>query len=175
MPQYWDDVLYPSFRATIRGEYYGIVTIDDIDEECYNIAKRAIAAFKFPRISTQYVTYYAIRSEDPDENNTLEEVDEDTEGAIPHAYFVNNLSYAELEVILAWMKFYWCEEQISNADNFEDIYTDSNIKTYSRANAVAQNLKMMQYYRQTAQELETRYSRVNGLGKPSMGDINKDE
>ena len=51
-------MLYPSFRATIRGEYYGIV-------------------------------------------NTLEEVDEDTEGAIPHAYFVNNLSYAELEVILA--------------------------------------------------------------------------
>ena len=113
-------MLYPSFRATIRGEYYGIVTIDDIDEECYNIAKRAIAAFKFPKISTQYVTYYAIRSKDPDENNTLEEVDEDTEGAIPHAYFVNNLSYAELEVILAWMKFYWCEEQISNADNFED-------------------------------------------------------
>lgn len=73
------------------------------------------------------------------------------------------------------MKFYWCEEQISNADNFEDIYTDSNIKTYSRANAVAQNLKMMQYYRQTAQELETRYSRVNSLGKSSMGDINKDE
>ena len=33
--QYWDDVLYPPFRATIRGEYYGIVTEDYIDEEWF--------------------------------------------------------------------------------------------------------------------------------------------
>lgn len=171
--QYWDDVLYPSFRATIRGEYYGIITIDDMDEECYNIARRAVAAFKFPRISTEYKTFYAIR--DPEFDNTLQEVSEDTDGAIQHAYFINDLTYAEIEIILAWMKFYWCEQQISNADNFEDIYTDASIKSYSRANAVAQNLKLMKYYREAAQELETRYSRVNGVKMPSLGDINSDE
>ena len=73
------------------------------------------------------------------------------------------------------MKYYWCEQLISNADNFEDIYTDANIKTYSRANAVAQNFTLMQYYRTTAQELETRYSRVNAAKRPSMGDINTNE
>ena len=45
------------------------------------------------------------------------------------------------------MKVYWCENQISNADNFEDMYTDANSKTFSRANAVAQNSKRMAEYR----------------------------
>ena len=49
--QLFDDVLYPSFRATIRGSYYGIITEDFIDEECYHLAERAISAFKFPKIS----------------------------------------------------------------------------------------------------------------------------
>ena len=73
------------------------------------------------------------------------------------------------------MKVYWCENLISNADNFEDIYTDANIKTYSRANAVDKNLKLMAEYRSYAQELETRYSRVTSTRKPSIGSINSDE
>ena len=70
------------------------------------------------------------------------------------------------------MKVYWCEYQISNADNFEEIYTDSNIKTFSRANAVSQNLKMVQQFRDYARDLEMRYSRVNSNRKPSLGDVN---
>jgi len=167
--QYWDNVLYPSFIATIRGEYYGVVTQDDIDEECFHLAERAIAAFKFPKISTEYKTFYAVRNAD----NALEEVDpEDIPEAIPHGFFVNNLSYAEIEILIAWMKVYWCENQISNADNFDEIYTDANIKTYSRANAVDKNMKLMAEYREYARELENRYSRVNDEKKPSMGDIN---
>lgn len=169
--QYWDDVLYPPFRATIRGEYYGIITQEDIDEECFNLAMRAISAFKFPKISTEYKTFYAMRNAD----NELEEVDlKDHPDAIKHGYFINDLSYAEIEVLIAWMKVYWCENQISNADNFDDMYTDANIKTYSRANAVDKNMKLMAEYRTYAQELETRYSRVNETRKPSMGDINED-
>ena len=94
--QYWDDVLFPSFRATIRGEIYGVITQDELDEECFNLARRAIAAFKFPKISTDYETFYAIREED-----TLLEVDENTEGAVPHGYFINDLSYAEIEILIA--------------------------------------------------------------------------
>ena len=72
------------------------------------------------------------------------------------------------------MKVYWCENQISNADNFDEIYTDANIKTYSRANAVDKNMKLMAEYREYARELENRYSRVNTVKKPAMGDINED-
>lgn len=170
--QYWDDVLYPPFRATIRGEYYGVITQEDIDEECFNLAMRAIAAFKFPKISTEYKTFYAVRNY----NNEIEEVDiNECPDAIMHGYFVNDLTYAELEVLIAWMKVYWCEHQISNADNFDEIYTDANIKTYSRANAVDKNMKLMAEYRKYAQELETRYSRMNDSRQPSMGDINTED
>ena len=167
--QLFDDVLYPSFRATIRGSYYGVITEDFIDEECYHLAKRAISAFKFPRISTEYKTFYAVRQED----GTLKEVDQEEEGAIPHGKFINTLSDAEIEVIIAWMKVYWCENQISNADNFDDMYTDANIKTFSRANAVAQNTKLMAEYRNYARDLENRYSRINTERRPSLGDINE--
>ena len=168
--QYWDDILYPSFVATIRGEYYGVVTQDLLDEECYHLACRAIAAFKFPHISTEYETFYAIRTND----NTLEEVDDNEEGAIPHGAFLNNLTYAEIEILVAWMKVYWCENQVSNADNFEDIYTDANIKTFSRANAVDKATNLLKTYRLYAQDLENRYSRVSSTRTSSMGDINND-
>lgn len=168
--QVWDDVLYPMFRATIRGEYYGVITREDIDEECFNLAVRAVNTFKFPKIPTDYITFYAMRTS----NNELEEVDlEDYPDAIPHAYFKNDLTSAELDILIAWMKVYWCENQISNADNFEDIYTDTNIKTYSRANAVDKNMKLMAEFRKYAQELETRYSRVRNY-TPTIGGINND-
>ena len=170
--QYWDDVLYPPFRATIRGQYYGFISQDDMDEECFNLARRAVAAFKFPKISTQYETFYAIRNKD----NQIEEVDlEDYPDAIPHAYFVNDLNYDELEILIAWMKVYWAEMQISNADNFEELYTDVNVKSYSRANATEKNMKLMAEYRAYARELENRYSRVNTSRTPSLGDVNEDE
>lgn len=165
--QNWDDVLYPSFRATIRGEYYGIVSEALVDEECYNLARRAIAAFKFPKISTEYETFYVTYNE----GEQIAASQDDPE-AIPHGRFINELTYAEIEIIIAWMKVYWCENLISNADNFEDIYTDANIKTYSRANAVDKNMKLMAEYRKYARELENRYSRVNPNGKPAIGDIN---
>ena len=59
--QKWDEVLYPYFRSTIRGSYYGIVSEDLIDEECFYLALRAISAFKFPKTSTAYKIYYAIK------------------------------------------------------------------------------------------------------------------
>lgn len=186
--QVWDDVLYPVFRATIRGEYYGHITRDHMDEECYYLAQRAIQAFKFPKISTDYTTFYAIRVDE----NTLQEVDDPGNGTedllideennenstkeiIPHAYFHNQLTYAEIEILVAWMKVYWFENQISNADNFEDLYTDVNIKTYSRANAVDKNLKLIDTYRKYARNLENAYSRTTSTKKSAMGGINSDE
>ena len=196
--QYWDDILYPNFISTIRGQYYGVISRDSLDEECYNYAVRAVAAFKFPRIDTSFTTFYAIREKDANgvENNILNEVDPAFyPDAVPHAYFNNDLTAAEIEVIIAWMKVYWCETQLSNADNFEDLYTDANIKTFSRANAVDKNTNLMKMYRENARDLENRYSRIyvdtvtetsvdgNGLTTvkttksrtPSIGRINEEE
>lgn len=74
-----------------------------MDEECFNLARRGIAAFKFPRISTEYETFYAMR----DKDNNIEEVDpKEYPDAIQHGYFINDLTYAEIEIIIAWMKVY---------------------------------------------------------------------
>jgi hypothetical protein len=108
-----------------------------------------------------------------EENNLIATTQTDGE-AIPHGSFINNLTCAEIAIIIAWMKVYWCEEQISNADSFEDTYTDANIKTYSRANALDKATSLMKTYREYAKELESNYSRVDDY-KSTLGDINADE
>lgn len=85
--------------ATIRGTYYGIITQDELDEELYHIAEKAINTFKFPRISLDYKTFYAVRNEDND--NILDEVESTNEDAVPHAYFLNQVTFAEINVLLA--------------------------------------------------------------------------
>lgn len=169
--QLWDDCLYPSFLSTIRGTLYSTITQDELDEQAFYAARRAVSAFKFPRINTKYTVFYATREAD----GTLVEVEEEESGAIPHAYFNNELSYDEIEVIIAWMKVYWCEELISNADNFTEIYTDAQIKTYSRANMVDKALKMLETFRNNARSIESSYSRVSAERTPTIGDINNYE
>ena len=99
--KYWDEVLYPSFRSFIRGQIYGVMSQDDLDQECYDLAVRAIAAFKFPRISTDYKTFYAIRDPESGVLNEVAEGNEHFADAIPHAYFVEEVSPAEIEVLIA--------------------------------------------------------------------------
>lgn len=168
----WDDVLYPSFIPTIRGEYYGVITQDDIDEECFHLAERAVATFKFPKISTDYITFYAIRD---DQGNLVRTTLQEHPEAIPHGEFKADITQAEIEILIAWMKVYWCENQISNADNFEDLYTDQNIRIHSRANALDKNTKLMDTFRSYARQLETNYSRTSNTRTPTIGDINSDE
>lgn len=73
------------------------------------------------------------------------------------------------------MKVYWIERFLSNSDDFENTYTDSTIKTFSRANLVQQNLSRYNQFLAQAHEIETRYSRVNAIGAASIGDINTDQ
>ena len=87
---YWDDVLYKPMAATIRGSYYGVITQDELDEELFNIAKRAINTFKFPRVKLDYKVFYAVR--DDDDEDMLNEVEADNEDAVPHGYFVNKIT-----------------------------------------------------------------------------------
>lgn len=169
MSMQWEKVLYPPFLDTIRGEYYSIVSDQELRCELYNLAQRAIAAFKFPNKSLAYEADFTVwegdveRPYDPATDDGWDDV---------HPYFINDdITYREIEIIIAWMKVYWAENQASNADNFLDIYTDANIK-YSRANALDKYLKFVTTFKKEARELENRYSRVSEVGKPALGDIN---
>ena len=84
------------------------------------------------------------------------------------------ISHSEVEVLIAWMKVYWYENMLSNSDNYEDLYTDANIKTFSRANLIDKNTNVLKDARKNAERMESRYSRVNSLRRPSLGDVNND-
>ena len=170
---YWDDALFKPMAATIRGTYYNTITQDELDEELYNIAVRAVNTFKFPRISLDYTTFYAIR--DDSDENILNEVAENTEDAVPHGYFTNEVTSKEIEVLIAWMKVYWIENLLSTTDDFENVYTDSNIKTYSRANLIAQNMTRYKEFLAQAHEMETRYSRVFVIRTATLGEVNEED
>lgn len=73
------------------------------------------------------------------------------------------------------MKVYWIENLLSTTDDFEQIYTDSNIKTYSKANLLQQNLTRYETFLAQAHEMETRYSRVTATRAASIGDINEED
>ena len=124
--QEWDEVLYPSFRSTIRGSYYGVVSQDLIDEECFYLALRAISAFKFPKISTAYEIYYAIRKDNGEllytdiDNNPIQA---DAEGAIPHGRFLNNLSYEDDFIYVTGNNVSW--DNFSSTFRYVVIYKDN--------------------------------------------------
>ena len=55
------------------------------------------------------------------------------------------------------------------------MWLDSNIKTFSPANLVDKNTNLLKVYRENAKDIENRYSRVNALRRPSLGDVNSNE
>ena len=165
----WEEVLYPPFLDTIRGEYYSIVSDTELNVELFDLGRRAVAAFKFPHIALDYeVVYTKVEDGNEIEVSSTDDWDE------AHPYFINDVTYKEIEVLIAWMKVYWAESQASNADNFLNLYTDANIKTFSRANALDKYLKFVTTFKKEAKELEDRYTRVTESGTPALGEVNDD-
>lgn len=166
--QYWDEVLFPHFASEIKGSYYGQLTEDEFDEDAYYLACKAIATFKFPHIPTEYKTFYGHKDKEGFLIATSRNPDDAGPNDVPHGVFTNDLTYHEIAVIVAWMKYYWAKGMLGDADNFSDMYTDSNIKSYSRANMVSKNTALAKEWREYAEDLENRYSRVKDY-KPVMG------
>lgn len=91
--KYWEKVLYPPFLRTISGTEYLHKTDKQLDDELYNLAVRAIATFKFPRISLDYDCTYV------DENDLI--VGEEDNWVEEYWYFKNDVTAREIEVLLA--------------------------------------------------------------------------
>lgn len=154
--KYWDEVLFPSMFATIRGERYLVMSEAQIREELVNLTKRAISRFKFPKQSTAYSRVTAYEDDIP----------------YDRYYFVNdNLTDAEIEVIIAWMKAFWFELLVSNSDNFVNLYHDSTIKTYSPGNVLHNYLKAQEAFKSQAKEIESFYYRSNPDFTPAIDGI----
>lgn len=144
--EYWDEVLFPDVLRLIRGERYLVMNERQIADELITLAKQAINNFLFPNVSLEYAY----------------EEDEDNLVFPRRYYFIDNPTDKEIAIIIAWMNYFWCKLIVANADNFNNVYFDSNIKSFSPGN-VLHNYRVMQgAYRDEARRLESRYYRAGG-------------
>lgn len=152
--KYWDEVLFPEVLMLIRGERYLTMSDRQIADELIVLAKQAINTFLFPRVELTY------EYEEDDDNVTFPK----------RYYFLDDPTDAEYAILIAWMEYYWCKLIVSDADNFNNVYFDSNIKSFSPGNMLQNYRTMMYNYRDEARRLESRYYRKDdGDGAPGIG------
>lgn len=153
---YWSSDLYPLFLRGLSSCTYVSFTDQEIEDELSGLARRAIARFKFPKVSLEYAF---------DESA-------DNDGNVRGYYFVQEPTMLELNVVLAWMKVYWLEFQLSKERNYENIYADKNVTAFSSGNLITAIDKAYNTMRIEARKCEEDYGRVNKNGRPAIGDIN---
>lgn len=153
---YWSSELFPLFLKTVSSCTYTTFTDAELENELSGLARRAIARFKFPKISLEYAFDEEL----------------DIEGNPKGYYFVAEPRMFELNVILAWMKVYWLEYQLSKEHNYENVYADKNVTAFSSGNLISAIEKAYSTLRTEARKCEEDYERVSLEGKPAIGNIN---
>lgn len=158
MLNYWENTLYPQFLNTIDSCTLSEQANLFIQEQLNDLAIKSIADFKFPKVSLSYLY---------DETTN-------TETDAPYGYYFieTNVGQQELNVILARMKAYWVEYQISREKMFENTYYDRDIKLHSPGNFLDKLLKLYATFETKADRAEYNYYRVNIEKNPSIGDVN---
>ena len=159
---YWSSSLYPLFLSSISSCTFASYTDQELQNELDKLVKRAIARFKFPKVSLAFAYDSTIQDE------SLPVVERSTKGY----YFLSDVGYREMEVLLAWMKVYWLEYQLSKERNYENLYADKDVKAFSSGNLISAIEKAYTTMTATARKVEEDYGRVRTDGKPAIGDVN---
>lgn len=147
----WNNCLFPLFLSTLSSCTLASYTDEELSQSLNQFAIRAITLFRFPRIKLDYT------------------FDENGNGS-----FVNDVTMAEIEVILSWMKVIWLEYQLSKERNYENLYADKDVKAFSSGNLISNIEKTLRCFVDLARKKEEFYYRSNN-GTPTIGDVNADE
>lgn len=159
MTKYWENTIFPQFLNTIEDYTLSKLTNFEIQNQLNYLAIRAINDFKFPRVSLDYV---------------LDETPNPTTGEIYGYYFSDSdIGQKEFSVILARMKQYWIEFQISQERMFTNAYYDRDIRLHSPGNTIDKLIKMFTTFKARADRAEFNYNRVSSNGDPVLGEINE--
>lgn len=161
---YWSNCLYPLFLSTVSSCTLASLDEQELQDELDHLAIRAVAKFKFPKIDLSFEYDNTI------EDMTVPVIERKAKGY----YFINTPTIKEIEVIIAWMKVFWLEYQASKERNYENVYSDKDVKAFSSGNLLASIEKMYEEFRLAARKDEEDYSRVNKKGKPALGDVNSE-
>lgn len=158
MNKYWKYVLFPTFLDAIRDCTY--VEMEDVDltTTLTNITKSAIEDFHFPKCSLAYA-----------EDTSRDPIDGEAYGY----YFTDeNIGEAEYKILIAYMKVYWVEAQITWDNNFKNPYYDKDIKGYSPANMLKAMQSMLELFITRAKNASYDYGRIDKNGFVAWGQIN---
>ena len=139
------EVIYEQALSTLKSCTLADLDEDDIKAELYNLLIRAIAAFRYPKIPLTYTV--------------IEE--EDNLGIIyKKGTFENELRQQEINILLAYMKKFWMEFQISQEQRYNNPYYDSNTKGFSPGNILSQLRNMYETFNSEADRANYDYSRI---------------
>jgi hypothetical protein len=158
MFNYWEKDLFPQFLNTIVSITLSELSNYNIQSELNNLAKRAISTFKFPSVK---LTYEFDDTIDP------------CSGIAKGYYFTENVGQRELTVLVARMKQFWIEYQISQERMFFNAYYDRDVRLHSPGNTIDKLIKMLTTFKSLADEAEYNYGRVSVEGRPTLGEINE--
>ena len=156
---YWENHLFPQFLQSVDSYTLSDFTNFEIQNQVNYLVIRALNDFKFPKVDLSF------EFDETENDNTME----------PFGYYFNSneVGQAELSVILARMKQYWIEFQISQERLFANAYYDRDIRLHSPGNTMDKLIKMFTTFRETADRAEFNYGRISGEGTPALGDINE--
>lgn len=155
---YWENSLYPQFLMSIDSCTLSKLGNLEIQSQLENLARRAVTYFKFPKVSLDFAI-------DTETNPTTQ---------IQYgAYFLSDkVGQKEYNVILARMKQYWIEFQISQERLFSNLYYDKDIRLHSPGNTLDKLIKMYSTFKEAADKEEYDYGRVGEERTPAIGAIN---
>ena len=151
--------VYDAFLRQITDDMYMELTKEDTERMMYELLESAIVWFEFPRQALDI-----IEAEDPD----------DTESA----YFVNDLTNEEINIIGAYMVVEWLGQQLANIENVRMKYSGQDFKLTSQANHLAKLQSLRKEYERRGFHLQRLYKRrkkdSNGLYRSTMHVIMED-
>lgn len=156
MKKYWKYEIMPVFLDSVKDCTF--LKMDDVDLAAVlvGIIKMSIEDFLFPKVP---LTYEYDSMTDP--------LDHEPFGY----YFTEEVTTAEIKVIIAWMRVYWVQMQLNNADNFSNPLFDKDIKGYSPAMMLKTIESVYNTTYKAAQTATFNYSRKSKGGAPALGEI----
>lgn len=131
----------------------------EIQNQLNYLVIRALNDFKFAKVDLSF--------------EFDETINDDTMEPFGYYFTSEEVKQPEFSVILARMKQYWIEFQISQERLFANAYYDRDIRLHSPGNTMDKLIKMFTTFRETADRAEFNYGRVSIEGTPTLGDINE--
>lgn len=150
MNKSWDTTLFPLFLSSLSSCTLASYTDEELNSELNNFAMRAIARFRFPRVSLDWIT---------GQNNI-------------NVFSDENIGIKEFDVIVAWMKVMWLEYQLSKERNYENLYADKDVKAFSSGALISSIAKALAEMTLAARKTEEFYYRADNKGNAVIGEVN---